>query len=234
MHDQTPHFEADEPHPYALFLDFDGTLVDIAPRPDASSSIPSPRLQRLRDRLGGALAIVTGRPVGVIDAELAPAKFDVAGLHGAEMRLASSSMEVTSPSAALRDCVARLQSAVAAKPGLLVEDKFRSVALHWRLVPHLADEAVALLSAEAERLGRPFGFRPARAFWNCCPPARIRATRLQSCSGNHPIAVAFQFSSGMTSLTNMDLRSSMPPVGFRSGSGRGRLALPGASPRPET
>ena len=74
---------------YALFLDFDGTLVEIAPRPDAVRVDPDlvPALERLRERLGGALAIVTGRPVAVIDDFLTPARFDVAGLHGVERRV---------------------------------------------------------------------------------------------------------------------------------------------------
>ncbi len=73
----------------ALFLDFDGTLVDIAPRPDAVSVEPGlvENLTRLRDRLGGALAIVTGRPVSQIDGFLAPVRLDAAGLHGVERRV---------------------------------------------------------------------------------------------------------------------------------------------------
>src|SRR4051794_12093485 len=75
---------------WALFLDFDGTLVDIADRPDAVVVPPDlgPVLRRLERRLGGALAIVTGRPISVIDGFLAPDRFDVAGVHGAEYRLA--------------------------------------------------------------------------------------------------------------------------------------------------
>lgn len=171
MRDRKPPSDADTPRPYALFLDFDGTLVDIAPRPDAIVVHPdlSAILQRLRDRLGGALAIVTGRPVGVIDAEFAPARFDVAGLHGAEMRVASSSIEAAPPSAALRESVARLQAAMAGRAGLLVEDKGRSVALHWRLAPHLADEAVTLMSAEAERLGPAFRLQAGKSVLELLP-----------------------------------------------------------------
>ena len=68
----------------ALFLDFDGTLAEIAPRPDAVQVEPGlvQTLERLRTRLDGALAIVTGRPVSVIDAFLAPARRDAAGRHG--------------------------------------------------------------------------------------------------------------------------------------------------------
>src|SRR4051794_32375072 len=75
--------------PFALFLDFDGTLVEIASRPDAvevADDLPD-LLARLRDRLGGAFAIVSGRPISVLDAYLTPHRFDAAGLHGAEQRI---------------------------------------------------------------------------------------------------------------------------------------------------
>lgn len=73
----------------ALFLDFDGTLTEIAPRPDAVQVEPGlvEDLERLRARLDGALAIVTGRPVTVIDGFLTPSRLDAAGLHGVERRV---------------------------------------------------------------------------------------------------------------------------------------------------
>jgi len=57
---------------WALFLDFDGTLVDIVDRPDAVVVDPSltPLLSRLGERLGGALALVSGRPIAFLDASL--------------------------------------------------------------------------------------------------------------------------------------------------------------------
>jgi trehalose 6-phosphate phosphatase len=170
MPDRKLPVDADAPH-HALFLDFDGTLVDIAPRPDAIVVHPdlSAILLRLKDRLGGALAIVTGRSVGVIDAELAPARFDVAGLHGAEMRVAGNSLEAAPPCDAVRESVARLQAAIAGRPGLLVEDKGRGVALHWRLAPHLADDAVMLMSAEVEQLGPAFRLQAGKSVLELLP-----------------------------------------------------------------
>ncbi len=73
---------------FAIFLDFDGTLVEIAPRPDAVTVEPGlvSTLEALRERLGGALAMVSGRPISQIDGFLTPATFDAAGLHGVERR----------------------------------------------------------------------------------------------------------------------------------------------------
>src|SRR5512142_2006854 len=72
----------------ALFLDVDGTLLDIARRPDAVVVEPTLRetLSTLHARLGGALAIVSGRPIREIDALLALDDVAAAGLHGAELR----------------------------------------------------------------------------------------------------------------------------------------------------
>src|SRR5690606_5356796 len=74
---------------WALFLDFDGTLVDIAERPDGISvdtRLPG-ILERLRQRLGGAVAIVSGRPVAFLEQRLGLPGLDMAGLHGLEHRL---------------------------------------------------------------------------------------------------------------------------------------------------
>ena len=71
-----------------LFLDYDGTLVAIAPTPDEAVADDAARqlLRGLERRLDGALAIVTGRPVGDIDRFLAPLRLTVAGLHGLDLR----------------------------------------------------------------------------------------------------------------------------------------------------
>src|SRR4051812_29466629 len=72
----------------AMFLDFDGTLVDIAPRPDEVLVAPQliATLQVLHDHLGGALAIISGRDIEGIDQFLAPLQLACAGEHGAQMR----------------------------------------------------------------------------------------------------------------------------------------------------
>lgn len=139
----------------ALFLDFDGTLVEIAPAPDEvrlDRRVPA-ALDSLRQTLGGALALVSGRPVSFLDAALDPYRFDTAALHGAQIRLDGeirSQAEVPGEMrGALRDLVRFANSHV----GIIVEDKRISVALHWRLAPQLHDEALELMRAIAVRMG---------------------------------------------------------------------------------
>lgn len=145
--------------PYALFLDFDGTLVDIALKPDAVTVRPEipPLLAALRERLGGALAIVSGRPIGVLDAFLRPYRFDAAGLHGAEQRIGGVVQVEAGPDPArLRPHAAELRAFAARHPGILVEDKGRSLALHWRLAPAAAGRAADLMAATAGMLGADY------------------------------------------------------------------------------
>ena len=138
----------------ALFLDFDGTLAPIAPRPH-DVQLPSwvvPTLQRLRPALDGALVIVSGRPLAELDVFLAPLRLPAAGVHGVERRLADGRIRVHSgaPPAAV---VEAAQGLVAAHRGLLIETKPGGLALHYRLSPEL--EALCLQRIEGAVSGCP-------------------------------------------------------------------------------
>jgi trehalose 6-phosphate phosphatase len=158
---------------YALFLDFDGTLVEIAPRPDAVQVDPTlvPALERLRERLGGALAVVTGRPVAVIDDFLSPAQFDVAGLHGVERRVdghLSGGRPEDHPD--LRAGVERLHAETARYESVLIEDKGASVAVHWRLAtPGDAQAAETIVKAVAADLGSAYRLQLGKAVGEIVP-----------------------------------------------------------------
>lgn len=130
----------------ALFLDFDGTLVDIAPQPDAVV-VPDglvDTLAALRECLGGALAVVSGRPIQQIDQFLAPLQLPVAGEHGAERR--DSAGEVTLlPTLPLATVQEAARAMVRQHPGLRLEIKRGSVALHYRQAPELEDPCVSAM-----------------------------------------------------------------------------------------
>jgi trehalose 6-phosphate phosphatase len=138
------------PAEYALFLDFDGTLVAIAERPDDVRLDPETRdaLADLNGLLAGALAIVTGREIEVIDRFLAPLRLSIAGVHGL-MRRDARGRTFTSPfDADLPAAIERAVSPLLQKyPGLLVERKFGAVALHYRDHPEL--EQVSLDALES-------------------------------------------------------------------------------------
>ena len=134
---------------HALFLDFDGTLTELAPRPEAVrvASGLVPTLSSLHAQLGGALAIGTGRPEADIDGFLAPLRLPLASEHGAQYRLADTSLPAIAPPD-LAPVLHAAQALAARHPELLVEHKRVSVALHYRQALHL--EAVchdALTSA---------------------------------------------------------------------------------------
>ena len=123
---------------WALFLDLDGTLIDLAPTP-ASVVVPEgliDNLRRLQDRLGGAVAIVSGRPLEDVDRLLAPLLLPVAGNHGASARLPDGTTQALAPVTPLPpDWIPRVQAASASWPGTIVEPKPYSLALHYRLAP---------------------------------------------------------------------------------------------------
>lgn len=139
----------------ALFLDFDGTLVDIAAVPDAVlvDEHLCDVLVTLRNTLGGALAIVSGRPIDELDGFLAPSTLPAAGLHGLERRLDGDEIERPEPEPWLPAAQDALAAFVAQHPDLLLEQKTLSVALHYRARPDLAEPVGWLCEGLAEELG---------------------------------------------------------------------------------
>ena len=135
----------------AIFLDFDGTLVDLAATPDGVQLQPGVReaLVRLAAQHDGALAIVSGRPIEQIDAMLAPLVLPVAGVHGVERRGFDGQQHVA-PTPDISPVLARAQSLAVLHPGLLVEHKRGAVALHYRLAPELEALCVREMTAAVQ------------------------------------------------------------------------------------
>ena len=125
----------------ALFLDFDGTLIDIAGEPDAVS-VPrhlTARLERLSERLGGALALVTGRSIDNLERFLGNPMVHLAGSHGDDVRAPSGI--ILRESKPLPLPVAEAMDRFAAASGLLYEHKAHGGALHYRARPDLEADA---------------------------------------------------------------------------------------------
>ena len=152
MADRSPGASADRELPpaltpdHALFLDLDGTLALIAPRPDMVR-VPRATIEVLgaaSAALGGAVAVISGRAMADLDALLAPLRLPAAGCHGAEWRGADGVRH--GPDAAHQAETARIAKAVQAGAGdLLVEEKVGAVALHFRSDPLRQAECVALM-----------------------------------------------------------------------------------------
>ena len=140
----------------AFLLDIDGTLLDFAPAPDlvvVPTGLP-PSLRALGARLGGAMGLISGRPVAEIDALFPGLGHAVAGEHGAALRPAPGAAPVRAdlpmPPPLWR---ARAAALVAAHPGTLLEDKSRGFVLHFRRVPEagpvLHDTIAPLVATDA-------------------------------------------------------------------------------------
>lgn len=140
----------------ALFLDFDGTLVGFARIPKDVTVDPGlvPIIEHLRDKLGGALAVVTGREISDITEQLAPLVLPVAGSHGAERRRTDGGIEM--PGDDVREKAVQLNEALFAElghiPGMIVEHKAFSVSLHYRNVPEAEDRVIAVAEDTLGRL----------------------------------------------------------------------------------
>ena len=137
----------------ALFLDVDGTLLEFEIRPDLVG-LPLGALDtigRVSDRLGGALALVSGRPLSELDRLFSPQRFPAAGLHGQQFRGVVAPQPVRSGDAlsALRHEAALLAER---HPGVFVEDKGANLALHWRAAPEAAASVRELAEAHLPRL----------------------------------------------------------------------------------
>jgi trehalose 6-phosphate phosphatase len=156
------HARRDPPRPrppapaddWALFLDVDGCLLDLARTPDAVRVTPRLRavLQALAQRLDGALALVSGRPLEGLDRLFAPLRLPAAGLHGLERRSDASCAPAPPPAAALAAVHREAIGIAAAFPGALVEDKGVALGLHWRAAPGAMDALRAFAEAALPRL----------------------------------------------------------------------------------
>ena len=136
----------------SLFLDFDGTLVELAERPEQVRLDPAvlATLGRLQQCLGGRLALVSGRPIVQLDAMLAPLRLPLAGVHGLERRSADGSLHRHTPPdlGSVRDAAAQLAGQ---HPGLWVEEKFGALAVHYRQAPALGPLVDAAMAEAVQR-----------------------------------------------------------------------------------
>jgi trehalose 6-phosphate phosphatase len=132
---------------YCVFLDLDRTLVEIEDRPDDVRVDDSTRqfIERLRDRVGRALALVSGRDIHVVDRLLHPLTLPVAGVHGLQRRDAAGRLHTPIIDWRVVESIAtQVEAAFSAEPGVGVEKKTGAVAIHFRLRPDFEKRCCAL------------------------------------------------------------------------------------------
>jgi len=142
----------------ALFLDLDGTLIDIAPRHDevwVAPDLPGV-LTRLRQALGGALAIVSGRPLHDILSLIPIDGLCIAAEHGARLRLPDGTLEEHQADLPARaDWIAAIKAALPRWPGAFLEEKTIGLVIHYRQAPAFGADIQAfmrdLIAPEAGR-----------------------------------------------------------------------------------
>lgn len=139
----------------ALFLDFDGTLVELAPGPDAINPRPdlSDRLHELSSRVDGRCAVVSGRAISDIESHTGPLKIPAAGSHGTEIRGPNGEMHGNVPGSFPPE-IERTMRAFASENGVDYEAKPHGGALHYRSNPERGEEAVRF----AENLAQTYGW----------------------------------------------------------------------------
>lgn len=174
---------------WALFLDFDGTLVDIAPSPDAIVLKPGllSTLAGVSRRLHGALAIVSGRPLAQIDHFTSPRTFPAAGLHGLERRNATGGLDRRSTQRpeieALRAPVA---DSIAKWPGVLLEDKGLTLAVHYRAAPHYAEPCKDMLQSLMRRYGQELQLLSGHMVYEIKPSGVHKGAAIEAFMGERP------------------------------------------------
>lgn len=143
---------------WALFLDVDGTILEIAATPDAVQ-VPAHALTAIAaayERLSGAVALISGRSIPDLDRLFAPLKLPAAGSHGAQRRTAAGRVSGRDDAARLAPARALLARWVRAHGGALLEDKQDSLALHYRNVPALEPDARRVVTEAVAAAGPAF------------------------------------------------------------------------------
>jgi trehalose 6-phosphate phosphatase len=132
----------------SLFLDVDGTLLDIAPTPESVvvSDALLDELRLVEQRLDGALALVSGRPIGELDRLFAPLRLRASGVHGAEIRYAPQEPTRSLARERLPDHAwTQLQRLIEGFPGVFAENKGVSYAVHYNFARDSERELFAAL-----------------------------------------------------------------------------------------
>ncbi|HVF62799.1 MAG TPA: trehalose-phosphatase [Casimicrobiaceae bacterium] len=175
---------------YAVFLDIDGTLLELAPAPDAVhvDRALTTLLPRVRRELGGALALITGRSITDVDRLFPGMRMAVAGQHGCERRDAQGTLHLHAPkSATLERLRALFIEFARTHEGLLLEDKGSTLALHYRKAPQLAAHVHRTMRQTVEATGiKRYRLQPGKSLIELRPDNRDKGTAIRDFLAERP------------------------------------------------
>jgi len=175
----------------ALFLDVDGTLIEIAATPDAVKVPAALRntLQLAAEREQGALALISGRCIRELDRLFAPYIFPAAGQHGLERRDALGNVILAAiDGEVLQSARANLVELVQQHTGLLLEDKGRSLAMHYRLAPKCESLVHTAMTECMQALGGRFALRTGKCVLELVPTGYSKRAAVEAFMLEPPFA----------------------------------------------
>ncbi|WP_020177916.1 trehalose-phosphatase [Methylopila sp. M107] len=185
-----PRKPAGFPDGVAFFLDLDGTVLDLAAKPDGVS-IPLETVEAIggiADRLGGAMAVISGRSLGDIDRILAPLRLPAAALHGAELRRFGGGRAGGDRGVPPERLTAALGAFVDARPGLALEDKGASIAVHYRATPERETEVRSRVGDLVERFAPDHELQPGKMVVEVRPRGCNKGVALRALMQEPPFA----------------------------------------------
>ena len=183
---------------WCLFLDVDGTLLEFTDSPLETHADPELKvlLADVAERLGGAVALVSGRSIGYLDGLFAPLRLPSAGLHGVERRKASGAMHGASfVDSQLDRARTALQALVQSHPGTILEDKGRTIAVHFRMAPQAESSVRDTVIDIASQLGSNYHIQGGNMMLEIKPRGFSKASAIEAFmkeppfSGRKPVFV---------------------------------------------
>lgn len=174
----------------ALFLDVDGTLLEIRDRPEevAAGAELIGMLNSLSGSLGGALSLVSGRSIADVDRIFAPAKFAAAGSHGAEIRLHPLDEVAATAQGLPASVLSRLTEFADSHEGLLLERKSGGASLHYRMAPLLEERCRRLVDHLMTEIGQEFRVIPGKMVFELAPRGHNKGKAIDAMMSREPFA----------------------------------------------
>jgi trehalose 6-phosphate phosphatase len=171
----------EDPSDWALFLDLDGTLLEVAATPRCVSVPPElvPLLGRLVAGLEGAVGVISGRRVAEIDRLLAPLKLVAAGVHGSELRTSAHGEVQMAAEPLASGIVEAVNELSRLSPEIRIEPKGSSVAVHYRAAPWAGPAIEAALRRLLDRGPEHLILCPGRKVFEVVPAHISKGSALE-------------------------------------------------------